>query len=143
MLGFTGFLRISELLDVQIKHITQLDNRIEIFLPKSKCDQLREGNIVYISGTGTRYCPVFWLTKYLEQTKLNKESDSFLICRFAKTSKGHNVHGSKQLSYTRAREIFMENMKNLIGKQKANVTVYIHFVQAELPQPQTTTWKTV
>lgn len=93
ILGFAGVFRISELLDIRISNIKLSESCIEIFLEISKCDQIREGNIVYISSTETRYCPVFWLNKYLYETNLVNEPDSFLICRLAKTSKGYNVHG--------------------------------------------------
>ena len=53
ILGFSGFFRISELLDIQVRNITQRSNYIEILVSKSKTVHLREGHIVYISQTDT------------------------------------------------------------------------------------------
>ena len=50
------------------------------------------------------------MLKYLKISKLDKEPESFLICRIYKTKKGHNAHGKQPLSYSRAREIFMEQL---------------------------------
>ena len=46
LLGFTGFLRVSELAAIQIKDITFFYDYINITIPKSKTDQVREGHIV-------------------------------------------------------------------------------------------------
>ena len=77
---------------------------------RSKTDQLRKGHIVHIAKTETTACSRFWMLKYLQVSKLDKEPESFLICRIYKTKKGHNAHGKQQLSYSRAREIFMEQL---------------------------------
>ena len=66
---FAGFFRISELLNVKIKDVTFFESRVEIFLPKSKCDQLQEGNIIYISKTGP-FCPIHWLEKYFKNNRV-------------------------------------------------------------------------
>ena len=48
-LGFAGFLRIDELLDLKLEHIKIQENLLEIVIPKLKKDQHRERNVVYIS----------------------------------------------------------------------------------------------
>ena len=45
VLGFAGFFRISELLNLQIKDISFKESWVEIFVKKSKTDQYREGNL--------------------------------------------------------------------------------------------------
>ena len=47
VLGFAGFFRISELLNLQVKDIFLKESWVEIFVKKSKTDQYREGNLVY------------------------------------------------------------------------------------------------
>ena len=42
MIGFAGFLRIGEMLEIKIKHISIFDDRVEILIPKSKTDQLKK-----------------------------------------------------------------------------------------------------
>ena len=58
LLGFSGFLRIDELLSIKIKHLRINESHLEILVPKSKTDQHREGTIVYISGVSSECCPV-------------------------------------------------------------------------------------
>ena len=118
LLGFAGFFRISELLVVKIKHVKFSSSHAEIFVEKSKTDQLREGNIVYICKSGGQCCPVTWLTRYLNTTGLKSQPEAFLLCRLYKTKKGHNVHGNKGLSYTRAREMFIEHIDLLYKEVK-------------------------
>ena len=43
LLGFAGFFRIDELLSTQLQHITVFPDHLQIFLPRSKPDQHREG----------------------------------------------------------------------------------------------------
>ena len=60
ILDFAGvIISVRELLLIKIKHIFQLDNHLEIAIPKSKTDQLRERHVVYVAGTGNRTCPNF------------------------------------------------------------------------------------
>ena len=111
VLGFAGFFRISELLNLKIKNLTRTENSYEIFIEESKTDQLREGNIVYIAETGNRTCPVHWLDVYLNKTKLINQPESYLICRLAKTKVGHNAIGSQAITYQTARNTFNEHLK--------------------------------
>ena len=46
LLGFSGFMRISELLPLKVKHISFTESGMKIHIEKSKVDQLREGNTV-------------------------------------------------------------------------------------------------
>ena len=62
LLGFAGFLRSDELLDVKLKHIKLQESHLEILIPKSETDQHMEGHVVYISRIKSECCPV----KYLE-----------------------------------------------------------------------------
>jgi len=108
LLGFSGFLRISELLNLKIGEMAFQQKGLEMTISKSKTDKLREGNIVYIAKTGTLYCPVFWTKKYIVESKLNLKRDNFLICRTYKTKHGHICKGEYSLSYSRVRENFLE-----------------------------------
>ncbi len=117
VLGFCGFLRISELLEIQYKDISFCPTGVTIFLPFSKTDQLREGNTVFISELNTSYCPVFWLKKYLYFSKLRKPDD-FLFCRLFKCKKGHSAHGHMQISYTTARDSFVQHLADFVPNTK-------------------------
>ena len=108
LLGFAGFLRIDELLDVKLKHIKIKESHLEIIIPKSKTDQHREGHVVYISRIKSEYCPVKYLEVYLQKTKLDISNDkeSPLICCIFKTKSGHKISKTKGTSHSRIREIF-------------------------------------
>ena len=113
MLGFSGFLRISELLEIQVKHLNFLPSHLEITIPKAKNDQMREGHIVHIKRLQSQYCPVRWLDDYLETTGLILGEDNFVISRLAKSRKGHNAHGRKPLSDSTVRDIFNKDIAPL------------------------------
>ena len=102
LLGFSGFMRISELLNLKLKDITFVADGAKIFIEKSKVDQLREGNTVFISSTGTRYCPIGWLSNYIRIAKFKDIENDFLFCRLAKCKNGHSTIGRFSISYTTA-----------------------------------------
>ena len=86
----------------------------KIFVSKSKTDQLREGNTVFISRTRTICCPVFWLQKYLNLTKLTSTPEAFLFCRLLfKTKTGHKVGGHLLIFYSTARTSFTMHISKL------------------------------
>ena len=118
LIGFTGFLRVSELLNLKISDITFSKSGVTLFVEKSKTDQLREGNLVYISKLESRCCPVFWLNKYLSVTGLKDQSSAYLICRLFKTKKGHNAHGKYPISYSTIRETFKDHLARIIDPKK-------------------------
>ena len=57
-LAFAGFFRYNALGNIAPNHIEFHSHYIRIFVPRSKTDVYREGNYVYISASGTPYCPV-------------------------------------------------------------------------------------
>uniref|UniRef100_A0A7M5XML7 Tyr recombinase domain-containing protein n=1 Tax=Clytia hemisphaerica TaxID=252671 RepID=A0A7M5XML7_9CNID len=83
------------------------------FLPNSKTDQVREGNIVFISKTGTKCCPIYWLRKYLSLSKLNYKPEAYLILHLYKTKRGHNAHGLLPISYTTALKTFNDHLSKV------------------------------
>ena len=102
LLGFTGFLHVSELAANHIKVIRFFYDYINITIPKSKTDQLREGHIVHISKTYSLSCPVYGIDKYLKATNLIKQPESYLICRLAKKKR----FGKTFSIYSRIKDIF-------------------------------------
>ena len=118
LVSFAGILRISELLNLQVKHIHFVEGGMKLEITNSKTDQLHEGNTIYISATGTNYCPVQWLVRYLKAAKTQENPDAFIICRLFKTKEGHNAHGDKPISYSSARGSFMEHLAKIVGNTK-------------------------
>ena len=47
LVGYAGFLRIGEILGIQLRHITIKSEYMEILLPKRKNDQFRQGQYVW------------------------------------------------------------------------------------------------
>ena len=96
---------------------------------KSKTDQHREGNIVYISRVLSECCPVKFLEKYLqkENIEISKDGETPLIGRIFKTKKGHKIAKTQGISYSRIREVF----KNYITDITANPEKYgLHSLRA-------------
>ena len=106
LLGFSGFLRISELCEIRVGDMKFDDECLKITIPKSKTDQIREGHVVYISRFDNDYCPAQWTQTFLHETKLEGKNNSFLICRLAKTKSGHNAIGYRPLSYSTINDQF-------------------------------------
>ena len=106
--GIAGFLRIDELLCFKLKHIKIQESHSEIVIPKSKTDQHREGQVVYISRIKSEYCPVKYSEVYLQKAKLDVSNDKegLLIRCIFKTKSGHKILKTKGVSYSRIREIF-------------------------------------
>ena len=109
-LGFTGFLRIGELLQIQLKHLTFHGDNMTIFIPQSKTDKLRERETVYISRQHPRRCPVVITQRYIQVAQLGESPDDFLRSRLAKIKKGRKARGKYPLFSTRIRE------KDMLGR---------------------------
>lgn len=72
LIGFCGALRRSELLAIQYEHLEFIDNRLEIFLPRSKTDQFNNGKKVAIhEGKDIAFCPVSALIHWISTARIN------------------------------------------------------------------------
>ena len=100
LLCFSGFLRIGELLELMTRDIHFYEECVRITIPKSKTDQLREGHIVHIARTYTKYCPVATLKRYLDYANLDQKKSEHVICRLVKTRTGHKAKGNIPISYS-------------------------------------------
>ena len=128
LLGFSGFLRIDELLSIKIKHLRMNKSRLEILVPKSKTDLHREGNIIYISRVLSECCPVKFSEKYLQKAniEISKDGETPLISRIFKTKKGHKISKIQRISYSRIREV----LKDYVTDVTANPEKYnLHSLQ--------------
>jgi len=117
-LAFAGLLRISELLALRVNDVVLFSDYAKFHIRKAKCDQLRDGEHVYIARSGLPSCPVALLEKYMAATTACNRQDSFLIGRLLPT-KGKcafKISGQTPLSYTRCREIILEGLKPLMKK---------------------------
>jgi len=114
LLGFNGFLRISELQHLQIKEITFCEEGVKIFIDHSKTDQTRKGETISIAKSNSPNCPVFWLKRYMDLNNLHDKKEAYLICRMFKTKKGHIVKKGEGISYSTVRGDFLERMAQVV-----------------------------
>ena len=118
ILGFSGFLRYSEIADIRMRDLKLFEDHIQLNIKSSKTDQYRQGQTIVIGKTGSDLCPVFWLNRYIAAAHLISESDQYLFSkvRYIRSADSYILTGDK-LSYTRAREIFLEAIE-AIGEDK-------------------------
>lgn len=72
LVGFAGAFRRSELVAIQVNHVTQIINGMEIFLLHSKTDQDKQGRTVFIPQADGERCPVRALKLWLELTGIQE-----------------------------------------------------------------------
>ena len=106
LLGYSGFMRSSELLNIKVSDIVFDQNYMAIFIESSKTDKYRDGSWIMIAKTGTCLCPVTNVKKYIEWANLS--SEDFLFCNLSKIRCGYKVRSDhKVMSYTNLREEFL------------------------------------
>ena len=111
IVSFCGFLRYSEAANIKRSDIVFRDSYMKIFIEKSKTDIYRNGCWVFIARGESELCPLTILQKYLNLVKINKDSDEYVfrsITSHRDPRKRTLRHKNVPLSYTRAREIFLE-----------------------------------
>jgi integrase len=103
--AFSGFLRFAELVDLRIEDIEFASTHMVLLIRKSKTDQLRKGNKVYISRTGSDCCPVNIMEIYLKITCLDQQDNGFIFKNFQQfRGQLRLVQRDVNMSYTRVRE---------------------------------------
>ena len=69
LVGYAGFMRMSELLKVKLRDINFFQTHMAISVPKRKNDQYREGHVVNISRTGSITCPVGMTERFIAKAQ--------------------------------------------------------------------------
>jgi integrase len=110
VVAYFALLRVSELHHIRACDIVVYDNRVEIGIPSSKCDQLRAGDRVLIAKLGGTFCPVELFLYYLKIVKINvftsSYDDQFIFRRAIPSAIGFVLSSAAlPLTYTRIREI--------------------------------------
>jgi hypothetical protein len=74
-LMFFGFLRFDELAEVGVHQdlLVVTESHLEVFIPRSKTDQLWKGAWVAVGGIGGPACPVRLVTRLLEQGEYRRQ----------------------------------------------------------------------
>ena len=88
VLGFFVFLRCEEILGIKRNHMVFHDTHLEIVLPNSKTDKLRQGNRVLIAKLHDSHCPVTFVNLYLASTKIKDTEQKFIFRRIV-TANSH------------------------------------------------------
>ena len=73
-----------------------------------------------IARTGSKYCPVAYLEKFLQLAKLDVNNDgaAFVIPRLFKTKHGYTASKTAGISYTSATELFNRNIQIVTEKER-------------------------
>ena len=118
LLAYGGFLRFDECSNLRLKDVIEHSTYFELFIGRSKTDQLHKGAVVPIVKTGTVLCHGAYLAKYLALAKLvlptsANGGDGFLFDNIQTGSKSQFICPGSELSYTRCREILLKKLADL------------------------------
>ena len=116
LIGYAGFLRFSEIVNIKRSDIQFFDSHLSLFVSKSKTDVYKDGSSVYISRTFLPTCPVAALERYLSLAKIKNSSDEFIFrnISFMKKDNSYKLRSlNRPLCYTRAREILLSALESL------------------------------
>ena len=106
--GYAGFPRFDELSSTLCCDIKILDSYLEIFLEKSKAEQLRDGHWIPISRTGKITCPVDALISCIKVGGIDLKG-ALPVYRAINSAKNAKTPLQRRgLSYTRLRELVLE-----------------------------------
>ena len=115
-LGFHGFLRVNELLNIRCRDISFENTYLKLHIPSSKTDVYRLGQYVHIARNDSNMCPVGLLKEYITAANIDEtlHADSYIFRAITK-SKFHELLKKKNmpLSYTRVRELFRSVFKDI------------------------------
>ena len=79
VLGYTAFLRFSELVDLAPTDFIVNGEMMSIRIKRSKNNQLRQGDEVVIARTWSRTCPVAMFECYLRRVGMTTSHSRFLF----------------------------------------------------------------
>ena len=84
LLGFVGCFWYSELAKIKECDLQFFEDHLEIFVESSKTDQYQDGAIVVIARTGTDYCPVAMLERYMCLANISVANllDNYYLLKF-------------------------------------------------------------
>ena len=83
-------------------------------MPRSKTDVYREGNFVFISASGSKYCPGGVLQRYIDLSgiDLNSPLPLFRTLFFHRNTSSYTLRSGK-ISYTTCRDILRDTLSPL------------------------------
>jgi len=99
VLGYAGFLRFGELVELTPADFTISNEMMTIRIAHGKTDQLRQGDEVVIAKTKSRICPVSMLECYLLRVGTTTGDSRPLFRAIQKTKHGEKLRESGHISY--------------------------------------------
>jgi integrase len=115
-LAYFAFLRVDELLHIQLKDITFFDSHLQLCIPKAKTDQLRQGTTVVVAKIKGNQCPVELLLLYIKVAKISLRSNltNYLFCRIIlKRGKLELYEPGKAMTYSNVWDIVKSKASQL------------------------------
>ena len=105
IIAFFGFLRFEEIVHLRCNDVVFHSSHLELKLPRSKCDQLRQGAIVVISRLDA-FCPVKLFGSYMNLSG-NQQASNMYVFRRVVYSKGvkYLALADRPLTYSNVRDI--------------------------------------
>ena len=103
LLAFAGFFRHDELANIQPCDRQLSRDGVRIRFPRSKTNQYRQRNEVFIARTTSDTCPVAMLEEYIRSAEMDLKSQLFLFRQIAR-SRSDELPKSGCLTYMRLRE---------------------------------------
>ena len=113
VLGYAGFLRFSELIELTPAHFAINEEMMTIRITHSKNDQLRQGDVVVIARTRSKTCPVAMLEYYLQRVGMTTGDDRFLFRAIQKTKNGESLRELGSISYSCIHRLFKKKVADL------------------------------
>ena len=110
LVGYSGFLRISELLSMKTNHIQIMPEGMSVFLPKRKNDQFRAGNTIHIARTGKPTCPVAITERLLEALPGDRNGCLPVVRRLKRVRGLQTFHELRGISYTTAKDLLKRKL---------------------------------
>jgi len=112
LLAFAGFLRYDEVSSIRPCEIKFEAEHITIYIPRSKGDQLRQGDEVVIARTWSITCPIAMLERYMCMAKIPADSKLYLF-RPIVAGQTPKLRDSGKLSRSRLSELIKEKLIKL------------------------------
>ena len=113
LICFANFLRFNEMSRLKESDVQNFEEHAELFIKSSKTDQYRDGAWVVIACTGKPTCPVSMLEHYTSMGGILGSHEIFLFRGIVNTKSGFQLRKSGSISYTRVRELLLENLVKL------------------------------
>jgi integrase len=114
---FFALFRSDELRNVLLQDLELHSTHVSIKIKSSKCDQLRNGDVVLVARLGSKFCPVALLERYLAITKqleVAVSTNAFLFRRIISTKTGKTLGpASMPMTYTNFRDMLKKKLTQI------------------------------